>query len=168
MTPLDGWGRWTVILCKPDAAGRGLTGPVLEWVSREVHLIGVRQVIVAEQQIFAHYADMIDIGDRFPFDVKAELRRNYVGNTVTVALGHGDSDDTAKRVRALLGHYDPAQAHPDTIRGHYGTDSTAAAAAENRFIDNLIHTSDDAAGARREFGVWFGADHHHLLRLEAQ
>ncbi|WP_440063753.1 nucleoside-diphosphate kinase [Streptosporangium sp. OZ121] len=153
-----------MILCKPDATRRNLVEPILAWIGREVEITAVRQVTVTEQQILTHYADMIEIGGRFPFDVVAELRRNYVGATVTVALGRGDSDDTPQRVRALLGHYAPAQAAPDTIRGHYGIDSTAAAAAEGRFIDNLVHTSDDAHGAAREFAVWFGPHHHHLLR----
>ncbi|WP_329429024.1 hypothetical protein OG339_07805 [Streptosporangium sp. NBC_01495] len=164
VTPPGGWGRWTVILCKPDATRRGLVEPILTWIGREVEIAATLQVKVTEQQILTHYADMVEIGGRFPFDVGAELRRNYVGATVTVALGHGDSDDTAQRVRTLLGHYDPAQADPNTIRGHHGTDSTAKAAAEGRFIDNLVHTSDDAPGAAREFAVWFGPHHQHLLR----
>lgn len=166
MTPAGGWCRWTVILCKPDATRRGVVEPILTWIGREVEITATHQVTVTRQQILTHYADMVELGDRFPFDVETELRRNYVGATVTVALGHGDGDDTAQRVRALLGHYDPAQADPDTIRGHHGTDSTAKATAEGRFIDNLVHTSDDPAGAAREFGVWFGAHQQHLLRSQ--
>jgi nucleoside-diphosphate kinase len=162
--PDDGWGRWTVALCKPDATRRGLVNPILEWIGAHALLVHRRTVAVTEAQIRAHYADMLALQNRFPFDVADELRRNWVGQRVTVALFHGTADDTPQRIRALLGHYDPAQAAPDTIRGHYGTDSTAYARAEGRFIDNLIHTSDDPAGTEHEFSVWFGTAYAHLLR----
>lgn len=163
MSPTEGWGRWTVATCKPDATRRGLVGPILEWISSEVRMVERRTTFVTERQIFTHYADMIAINNRFPFDVRAELRRNWVGQTITVALFHGETEGAPERVRELLGHYDPAQAAPHTIRGHYGDDSTERARAEGRFIDNLIHTSDDATGAEREFNVWFGPRFAHLL-----
>ncbi|SDH08854.1 nucleoside-diphosphate kinase [Sinosporangium album] len=166
MTPEGGWDRWTVVLCKPDAVRRALVEPILDWVGRRIRIVLTRQVVVAEQQILTHYADMVALDHRFPFDVTGELRRNYVGQAVTVAVGHGTGEDTARRVRDLLGHYDPARARPDTIRGHFGADSAAVAAAEGRFIDNLVHTSDDAAGAEREFAVWFGPAHLPALRLQ--
>jgi len=163
MAPAGGWGRWTVATCKPDATRRGLVGPILEWIGAEVRLVERRSVVVTERHIFTHYADMIALDDRFPFDVRAELRRNWVGQTVTVALFHGQAEGTPEHVRGLLGHYDPARAAPDSIRGHFGADSIAQARAEGRFIDNLIHTSDDAEGSEREFNVWFGPAFAHLL-----
>lgn len=163
MSPAGSWGRWTVATCKPDATRRGLVGSILEWISAEIRLVELRTTIVTETQIFAHYADMIALDDRFPFDVRAELRRGWVGRPVTVALFQGEAEGTPERVRKLLGHYDPARAVPNTIRGHFGVDSITQARAENRFIDNLIHTSDDATGAEREFGIWFGSAFAHLL-----
>lgn len=163
LVPGGGWGRWTVALCKPDATCRGLVDTVLEHIAAHAHLVHRRTVVVDEEQILTHYADMLALDDRFPFDVAAELRRNWVGQPVTVALFRGPTGDTPQRIRALLGHYDPAQAALGTIRGRYGTDSTTRARAEGRFIDNLIHTSDDPTGTEREFGVWFGPAYAHLL-----
>lgn len=163
MPPAGGWGRWTVATCKPDATRRGLVEPILEWIGSEVRLIGRRTAVVTERHIFTHYADMIALDDRFPFDVRAELRRGWVGKPVTIALFQGETEGTPERVRGLLGHYDPARAEPSTIRGHFGVDSIAQARSESRFIDNLIHTSDDASGAEREFNVWFGPAFAHLL-----
>ncbi|MFI0421716.1 nucleoside-diphosphate kinase [Spongiactinospora sp. 9N601] len=144
-----------MILCKPDAVRRGLVPQILAWIATVVNIRITRQVTATEGQILAHYADMVAIDHRFPFDVAAELRRNYAGSAVTVALGHGSCGDTARQVRALLGHYDPKRARTDTIRGHFGIDTAEKAAAEGRFIDNLVHSSDDATGAEREFGIWF-------------
>jgi len=36
--------------------------------------------------------------------------------------------------------------------------------AEGRLIDNLIHSSDHAAGAAYEFAIWYGLDCTDLLQ----
>ncbi|WP_228637216.1 nucleoside-diphosphate kinase [Microtetraspora sp. AC03309] len=162
MSPTD-WSAWTVILLKPDCLARGLTDDVLAWVARDVHVSAHCVIAPTEQQIFAHYDDLLppEVSREFGLDVPAELRRLYVGNQVMVALGHGP--DAASRVRALLGHTDPSIAGPDTIRGHFGVDSLHNARAETRLINNLIHTSDHAAVVERDFDIWYGRDQRHLL-----
>ena len=51
----------------------------------------------------------------------------------------------------MIGPTDPAEGGPATIRGRYGIDTCAAAKAERRLTENLIHTSDDAEAAHRDF-----------------
>ncbi|MEV0151996.1 MULTISPECIES: nucleoside-diphosphate kinase [unclassified Nonomuraea] len=130
MTPAGGWGYWTVVLCKPDATARNIVMPILEWIAGTVTIVQTREVVPTTEQILAHYADMLLLQDQFPFDVRADMVGHYVGSTVTVALGRGDSDDTPQRVRHLLGHYDPARAPRYTIRGHYGIDTSPATSSE--------------------------------------
>ncbi|WP_433362479.1 nucleoside-diphosphate kinase [Streptosporangium sp. CA-115845] len=167
MATSPNWSAWTVILLKPDCLIRGLTDDVLAWVAREVHVTARQEIHPTEQQIFAHYDDMLapEISREFGLDVPAELRRIYVGNPVMVALGHGP--DAAARVRALLGATDPGTAGPDTIRGHFGTDSLTTARTEGRLINNLIHTSDHTGVVERDFGIWYGLDQRHLLTTTA-
>jgi len=158
------WRRWTVVLLKPDCVARGLVDPVLTWVGSVVTIVDRRLVAPTEDQITAHYFDLLTTR-RAHFtwvDVAADLRRNYVGKRVGIALGYGDN--AAARLRELLGHYDPAQAGPDTIRGRFGLDSLLQAMAEGRLIDNLIHSSDHAAGAAYEFAIWYGLDCTDLLQ----
>jgi len=158
------WTCWTVVLLKPDCVARGLVRPVLTWVATVVTLVDQRLLDPTEDQIFAHYHDLLTTRrTHFTWvDVAADLRRNYVGHRVGIALGHGDN--AAARVRALLGHWDPAQASPDTIRGRFGTDSLRKAMADGRLIDNVIHSSDDPSGAANEFAIWYGPDAANLLR----
>ncbi|MUL41572.1 hypothetical protein FZ103_10355 [Streptomonospora sp. PA3] len=164
--PPGGWEYWSVVLCKPDAVRRGLVDSILLHIGRAAELVARRDVQVSHDQILTHYADMLALDDRFGFDVAAELRRNYVGSRVVVALAHSETAGLPQRLRGLLGHYDPARARPDTIRGRLGIDSAARARAEGRFIDNLVHTSDDTAGAEREFTVWFGPAYRPVLSLD--
>ncbi|MGW0486208.1 nucleoside-diphosphate kinase [Nonomuraea sp. NPDC003214] len=167
MTARVDWTRWTVVLCKPDATQRGLVQQILEWVAGTVTIATSRQVVVTREQILAHYADMLELQHRFPFDVEAELVGHYVGATVTVALAYGTSDDTAQQVRDLLGHYDPSRAARTTIRGYYGRDSEEAARSEGRFVRNLVHSSDHPADAEADFRIWFGEPYLHVLSQEA-
>lgn len=156
VTPIDGWAAWTVVLCKPDATRRRLVKPILEWIGSIVDIIVTRELVVTERQILAQYADMIALQHRFPFDVAESLRLLYVGEAVTVVLAHGEGDDTAERVRALVGHPDPVLAEPITIRGYYGADSGEKAAKERRLVHNLVHCSDHAGDVERDFRIWFG------------
>ncbi|MET9243877.1 nucleoside-diphosphate kinase [Nonomuraea sp. NPDC003709] len=165
--PPGGWDYWTVVMCKPDATDRRLVRPILEWIAGTVTIVQTREVVVTAQQIFAHYADMLELQHRFPFDVRADLIDHYVGSTVTVALARGYTSDTAQRVRDLLGHYDPSRAPSTTIRGYYGNDSAEKAAAEGRFIRNLVHTSDNSADAAADFMIWFDEAYRRILSQEA-
>ncbi|WP_220183387.1 nucleoside-diphosphate kinase [Sphaerisporangium album] len=162
MSPVD-WSRWTVILLKPDCVARGLVDDVLAWVAREVTVTGQKTLTVTSEQIFAHYDDMLapHLSAEFGFDIAADLRRLYVGHQVAVALGHGDG--AAPRVRRMLGDTDPSLAGTDTIRGYFGVDSLATARGENRLINNVIHTSDHEGVVERDFGIWYGPSHLHLL-----
>lgn len=155
------WSAWTVILLKPDCVARGLLRPVLTWVRREVRIVDVRTVWPTEEQIFAHYDDMLPLSAQLGRDVPAELRRIFVGQPAGIALGYGPN--AAPRLRALLGPTDPATAPAHTIRGRFGIDSLRAATADGRLVDNLIHSSDTAAAVPRDFGIWYGTTAAHLL-----
>jgi nucleoside-diphosphate kinase len=157
------WAQWSVILLKPDCIRRGLVDAVLQQIGRLVNVSAVSTVTATEEQVFAHYDDMLppEVSRALGLDVRTELRRIFVGNQVVVALGHGDQ--AANRLRAVLGVTDPSLADPRSIRGHFGCDSLTTARAEGRLIDNLIHTSDHVGVVERDFAIWFGADRHLLV-----
>ncbi|AJE80515.1 nucleoside diphosphate kinase [Streptomyces albus] len=163
--------RCSVILCKPDAVERGLVDAVLERIAAAGATIANRQeVTVHPWQAHVHYWDLLVDRDWFPDrDIPACLDEMYAGRAVAVALALGEPGVHA-RLRDLLGHFDPTQAAPGTIRGDLGRDSLTAALAEKRLVRNLVHTSDDADAARRDFGTWYGAGRRNLLlpRLPAQ
>jgi nucleoside-diphosphate kinase len=156
------WSDWSVILLKPDCLSRGLVEPVLTWVQREVHVVDLRKVWPTEEQVFAHYDDILPLSAQLLRDVPAELRRIYVGQQAAVALAYGDN--AAPRLRSLLGPTDPAAAPGHTIRGRFGADNLPRAMAEGRLVDNLIHSSDNVDVVARDFGIWYGPTAAHLLR----
>ncbi|MEU0629111.1 nucleoside-diphosphate kinase [Streptomyces sp. NPDC005989] len=156
--------RCSVILCKPDAVERGLVDVVLERIAAAGVTIANRREVAAQSwQAHVHYWDLLVDRDWFPDrDIPACLDDTYAGRSVAVALAYGEPGVHA-RLRDLLGHFDPTQAAPGTIRGGLGDDSLAAALAEKRLVRNLVHTSDDPDAARRDFGIWFGAGRRDLL-----
>lgn len=161
LTGVD-WDRWSVVLLKPDCVRRGLVDAVLERVAAVASVRNRMDVTVADWQIHVHYWDLLVGADWFDCDVPACLREMYVDHQVTVALAHGPAG-TPRLLRDLLGHFDPAQAAQGTLRGDLGEDSLAIAQAEGRLVENLVHSSDDAAATCRDFGTWYGAHRHHLL-----
>ncbi|WP_327359651.1 nucleoside-diphosphate kinase [Streptomyces sp. NBC_01304] len=158
------FARWAVILCKPDAVERGLVGAVLDRIADAGVTVTDRLDLTAEAwQAHVHYWDLLVDADWFPDrDIPACLDDAYAGRRVTIALAHGEPG-LHTQLRKLLGHFDPSQAAPDTIRGALGNDSLQAALAGKRLVRNLVHTSDDPEAARRDFGTWFGARRRVLL-----
>jgi nucleoside-diphosphate kinase len=159
------WSRWSVILLKPDCVRRGLTDTILQRIAAVVPVSAQMDVTVADWQIFVHYWDLLVNADWFTDrGIPACLRDSYVGNQVTVALAHGaEGVDTPALVRSLLGHFDPSRAAPGTLRADFGIDTLELAEAESRLVENLVHSSDDAAASCRDFGTWYGADGWRLL-----
>ncbi|MFJ4918510.1 nucleoside-diphosphate kinase [Streptomyces sp. NPDC088725] len=158
------WDRWSVILCKPDCVRRELVDDVLARFAAlpDTTVLGQMDVVVRPWQVHVHYWDMLVDADWYERDIPACLDEMYVGKTVTVALACGPQG-TARTLRKLLGYFDPTQAVPGTIRADLGEDSLDAALAHGRLVENLVHTSDDAASARRDFGTWYGARRRSLL-----
>jgi nucleoside-diphosphate kinase len=165
------WSAWSIVLLKPDCLERGLSEAVLARIAEHAIIVERQVVTVTEAQIFAHYDDLLEEPGRVaPVDPATDLRRRYVGQQVMTAVAHGPAaglgdPGTPALLRGLLGHFDPAQAAPGSIRGYFGTDSLMSARAQGRLIDNLIHTSDDPAAARRDFLIWFGLRRASLLAL---
>ena len=157
------WSRFSVVMLKPDCLRRGLADEVLARIAAEGEIIARDTVTVKDWQIFVHYVDLLVDADWFSVDVVDYLRRFYVGQEVVIALVRGTGTTTPARIRKLLGHYDPQHAADGTIRGDLGIDSQEKSRSENRLIENLAHSSDDAATVCRDFGTWFGANRYELV-----
>lgn len=151
-----------MVLCKPDCVRRDLVETVLDRLAQAADIVERRTVTVASWQVYVHYNDLLLNRDAFDLDVSTALEQAYAGHPVVVALAHGRAG-TPARLRAMLGHFDPSVADPTTIRGNLGDDSLRRARAAGRLVENLVHTSDDADAARRDFGIWFGSARHDLL-----
>ena len=129
----------TLILIKPDAFERGLTGEALARFERKgLRIVALRQLEIEEEFAAQHYEEHTEK----PFF--GELVRFITRGPLVAAVLEGQDAITA--ARQIIGATNPLEAAPGSIRGDFALEVTF----------NLVHGSDSAASAEREIGLWFG------------
>jgi nucleoside-diphosphate kinase len=128
----------TLVLVKPDAFERGLTGEVLARFERKgLRIVGLRQLSIDEEFAGRHYEEHTDK----PFF--GELIEFITGGPLVAAVLEGHDAITA--ARQVIGATDPLEAAPGSIRGEFALEVTF----------NLVHGSDSPESAEREIRLWF-------------
>ncbi len=131
----------TLILVKPDAFARGLTGEIVARFERKgLTIAAMRRMRVGEDVAEQHYAEH----DGKPFF--GELVE-FITSAPTWALVI-EGEGVIATMRKTIGATNPAEADPGTIRGDLAT----------AMPNNLIHGSDSPESAEREIALWFSAD----------
>jgi nucleoside-diphosphate kinase len=128
----------TLLIAKPDAVRRGLTGEILRRVEAKGLRITELQVRTIERSTAEeHYAEHREK----PFF--GELVGFITSGPVVLAKLQGEQAISV--LRTMMGPTDPASAPPGTIRGDFGTVIT----------ENLVHGSDSPGSAERELELFF-------------
>jgi nucleoside-diphosphate kinase len=128
----------TLILVKPDAFERGLTGEVLGRFERKgLRIVALRQLTADDDIANRHYEEHTEK----PFF--GELVEFITGGPLVAAVLEGDQAVAA--ARQLIGATNPVEAAPGSIRGDFATEVTF----------NLVHGSDSDESAAREIEIWF-------------
>ena len=69
--------------------------------------------------------------------------------------------------RKIVGHTEPKQALPGTIRGDFASvESYELANTKTRVLRNLVHASDSPQNAEREISLWFKPSELHNYNKE--
>ncbi len=128
----------TLILIKPDAFSRGLSGEVLARFERKgLSLTALKLLTADEATANEHYAEHAEK----PFF--GELVSFITGGPLVAAVLEGV--EAVPAARQLIGSTNPVEAATGSIRGDFGTEVTF----------NLVHGSDSTESADREIGIWF-------------
>jgi nucleoside-diphosphate kinase len=128
----------TLILIKPDAFARGLTGEILARFERKGLLIVAMKLMTVEQALAEqHYAEHSER----PFF--GELVDFITGGPLVALVLEGYEAVTA--ARQIIGATNPLEAAPGSIRGTFGLEVQT----------NLVHGSDSPESAAREIGLFF-------------
>ena len=132
----------TLILVKPDAFARGLTGEVLRRVEAKGYVLVALAIRVATREMLErHYAE--HAGQPF-----YEPLLQFMGSgPVTAAVAEGIR--CIEGFRSLAGPTDPTLAPPGSIRGDLGRDWGRGS------MQNIVHGSDSPESAAREIAIWF-------------
>jgi nucleoside-diphosphate kinase len=128
----------TLILVKPDAFERGLTGEAIARFERKgLRLVELKQLQIDEEFAGAHYEEHSEkpfFGELVEFITRGPL--------VAMVMEGEDAVDAARQV---IGATNPLEAAPGSIRGDYAVEVTF----------NLVHGSDSDQSAEREIKLWF-------------
>src|SRR5919201_2257777 len=128
----------TLVLVKPDAFERGLTGEVLARFERKgLRIVALRQLRIDEEFAGRHYEEHTEkpfFGELVDFITRGPL--------VAAVL---EGRDAVNAARQLIGATNPLEAAPGSIRGDHGLEVQT----------NLVHGSDSPESATREVTLFF-------------
>ena len=128
----------TLILVKPDAFARGLTGEIISRFERKgLRIAALKHMTVEREQAETHYAEHSEkpfFGDLVDFITGGPL-------VAMVLEGH----EAVKAARQIIGATNPLEAAPNSIRGAYALEVQT----------NLVHGSDSNESAARETAIFF-------------
>jgi nucleoside-diphosphate kinase len=128
----------TLILVKPDAFERGLTGEAIARFERKgLRIVALKLMQVDRELAERHYSEhskKVFFGELIEFITRAPL--------VAMVL---EGESAVEAARQLIGATNPVEAAPGSIRGDFAIEVTF----------NLVHGSDSPNTAEREIGLWF-------------
>jgi len=128
----------TLILVKPDAFERALSGEVIARFERKgLRIAALKSMRASEEIANEHYAEHSEK----PFF--GELVSFITGGTLVAMVLEGT--EAVKAARQLIGATNPVEAAPGSIRGDFALEVTF----------NMVHGSDSDESAEREIGIWF-------------
>lgn len=128
----------TLIILKPDAVQRGLTGSIISrFENKGLQIVGAKLMKISPDLAATHYA----AHKQRPF--YAGLVRFMTSEPVVVLALRGKS--AIEISRKMMGATFGSKAEPGTIRGDFGV--------SNSF--NLIHGSDSPEAAAHELKLFF-------------
>jgi nucleoside-diphosphate kinase len=128
----------TLIIIKPDALQRSLTGSILQiFEQRGFQIMGIKMTHGGTKQLEEHYAHIAHI-DAFP-EVIAGMQ---LAPLIVIVLA---GSQCVKIVKEMVGATDPSKADLNSIRGKFAQDMGR----------NVCHASDSVENANKEIGIWF-------------
>jgi len=129
----------TLILVKPDAFARGLSGEIIRrFENKGLKISALRHMQVTEDLAKQHYAEH----DGKPFF--GELVEFITSGPIVALVLEGES--AIKAARQVIGATNPLEAAPGSIRGDF-----AIAVGQN-----MVHGSDSPESGEREAKLFFG------------
>ena len=128
----------TLILVKPDAFARGLTGEIVARFERKgLRLVALQLLTMSRSLAEQHYAEH----EGKPF--YGELVEFITSGPLVAMVLEGPQAVAA--ARQVIGATDPLQASPGSIRGDFAVEVG----------QNMVHGSDSPESATREVGLFF-------------
>lgn len=144
----------TLVLLKPDAVARGLSGRVLaRFEDAGLKIVATKMVKMDADLARRHYFDLEERFGKSVFDVTATFMQS--GPVIALVL---EGVEAVANVRRLVGSTFPNLSAPGTIRGDFAHTSKAYTEAKHTVAANLLHASGNVDEAKYEVDLWFTKD----------
>ncbi len=128
----------TLIILKPDAVQRGLSGEIIKRFERKgLKIIGLKMMTLDSAMLQAHYAHLTD--KPFYKGLEEFMKSSPV---IVMAL---EGYECVNSIRIILGATNPREADAGTIRGDLAIGTGR----------NLVHASDSKENGEIEVGRFF-------------
>ncbi|HSD75921.1 MAG TPA: nucleoside-diphosphate kinase [Solirubrobacteraceae bacterium] len=128
----------TLILVKPDAFARGLTGEIIARFERKgLRIVALKHMTLDEVTARRHYAEH----EGKPFF--GELVQFITSGALVAMVLEGH--EAVKAARQVIGATNPLEAAPGSIRGDFALEVG----------QNMVHGSDSAESGAREAALFF-------------
>jgi len=128
----------TLIILKPDAIQRGISGEIISRFEKKgLKIVAMKMTLISREKAEYHYAEHKEK----PFF--KELVNFITSSPVILMVVEGD--DAIKLARKLAGATKAIDAEPGTIRGDFVIHTG----------QNVVHTSDGPESAKREIENFF-------------
>jgi nucleoside-diphosphate kinase len=128
----------TLILVKPDAFARGLSGEIIARFERKgLAIVALRHMRVERELAERHYAEHSER----PFF--GELVQFITSGPIVAMVLEGEQ--AVRAARQVIGATDPLEAATGSIRGDFALEVG----------QNMVHGSDSAESAARETALFF-------------
>ena len=179
----------TLILIKHDGVVRGLIGKIIERIENTgLKIVAMKMIWADETLAKKHYKldeewakklfertktthekegkpfkfkDHMEFGSLIQKWNMTFLREGPVIAIVT------EGPHAIEIVRKIVGHTEPRQAMPGTIRGDFASVESYELSNENqRVLRNLIHASDSPSNAEHEIALWFSPNELHKYKKD--
>ena len=142
----------TLVLLKPDALDRGISGEIItRFERRGIKIVGMKMLVSEKDTAAKHYTE--DLARRRGEHIRRLMIDMLTSGPIIALVLEGV--DVIEVVRQMAGATEPKSALPGTIRGDYAHVSYAYSDRKGIGIFNLIHASDSFEAAEAEIGVWF-------------
>jgi len=131
----------TLVIIKPDAVQRGLTGEIIARLERRgLKIVSLKMMQISKELAARHYG--VHVGKPFYEGLIA-----YITSSPVVVLAV-EGKRAIEVVRSTMGATNPAQATPGTIRADFSLEVGR----------NLVHGSDGPETAAFELSLFFRDD----------
>lgn len=150
----------TLVLLKPDAVQRGITGEIITRFERAgLKIVACKMLEPDEDHYHEHYETIGKVISRRGQKVFEDNLKFMKSGPVIALVFEGV--EAVGLVRKMVGDTEPKSSAPGTIRGDYAHMSYDHANTHGVGIPNLIHASGDVDEAKLEITLWFSIEEIH-------